>query len=243
MAELAGRHAIVTGGGRGIGAAIAQALRDAGARVTVMGRTPVQDDSWIECDIADAASVARAFAGAERNAGPAAILVNNAGQAEAAPFTKTDIDLWRRMLDVNLTGTFLATRAALPGMIEARFGRIVNIASVAGLEGMSHASAYCASKHGVIGLTRALAKELAREPITVNAVCPGYTDTAMAGAAVANLMKRGDSETQARERLGATNPQGRLLRPEEVAATVLRLCAPSETMTGQAILVDGKPDA
>ncbi len=223
MADLAGRHAIVTG-----------------ARVTVMGRTRMDDASWIECDVADADSVARAFAQAEHRDGAATVLVNNAGQAEAAAFLKTDLVLWRQLLDVNLTGTYLATHAALPGMIAARFGRIVNIASTAGLHGVSHASAYCASKHGVVGLTRALAKELAREPVTVNAVCPGYTDTGMARRAIANLMKRGDSEAQARERLGATNAQGRLLRPEEVAAVVLRLCGrESDSVTGQAILVEG----
>ena len=144
MADLDGKHAIVTGGGRGIGEAIAAALRDAGARVTIMGRTRMAGDSWIECDVADPASVKLAFA----QAGPAAILVNNAGQADAAPFLKTNLELWHRMLDVNLTGTFLCTQAALPGMLAARFGRIVNIASMAGLEGFSHVSAYCASKHG-----------------------------------------------------------------------------------------------
>jgi NAD(P)-dependent dehydrogenase (short-subunit alcohol dehydrogenase family) len=240
MADLAGRHAIVTGGGRGIGAAIASALRDSRARVTVMGRTRVKDDSWIECDVADAASLERAFAQAERAWGPAEILVNNAGQADAAPFLKTNLESWRRMLDVNLTGTFLATQAALPGMLAARFGRIVNIASIAGLEGYSHVSAYCASKHGVVGLTRALAKELAKEPITVNAVCPGYTETDLVKKAVANLMARGTSEVEARAQLARNNPQGRLLRPEEVANAVMWLCLPgSESITGQAISVSG----
>jgi NAD(P)-dependent dehydrogenase (short-subunit alcohol dehydrogenase family) len=238
MADLSRRHAIVTGGGRGIGAAIATALAGAGARVTVMGRTRMDVNSWIECDVADPASVERAFADASRRFGPAAILVNNAGQADAAEFLKTDLDLWRRMIDVNLTGTFLCTQAALPGMLAARFGRIVNVASIAGLEGMSHVSAYCAAKHGVVGLTRALAKELAREPITVNAVCPGYTETDMVKKAVANLVARGGTEDEARARLGRANPGGRLLRPEEVAQAVLRLCLPgSESVTGQAIVV------
>ena len=231
MAELAGRHAIVTGGGRGIGAAITQALREAGARVTVMGRTRVADESWIECDVGDARSVTRAFA----QAGPAAILVNNAGQADAAPFMKTGLELWRRMLDVNLTGTFLCTQAALPGMLAGRHGRIVNIASIAGLEGMSHVSAYCAAKHGVVGLTRSLAKELAKEPITVNAVCPGYVETDLVKKAVANLMARGGSEADARARLG------RILKPEEVAEVVVRLCREDNPITGEAIAVGAQP--
>ena len=226
MAELAGKHAIVTGGGRGIGAAIAGALSGAGARVTIMGRTRMPG-AWIECDVADPESVKRAFAAA----GPAAILVNNAGPADAAPFLKTGLDLGRRMLDVNLTGTVLCTQAALPGMLAARFGRIVNIASMAGLEGFSHVSAYCASKHGVVGLTRALAKELAREPITVNAVCPGYVETDMVKKAVANLMARGGSEAEARARLGT------IIQPEEVAHAVLRLCRAGSHASGEAIVL------
>ena len=226
MADLDGKHAIVTGGGRGIGAAIAAALQDAGARVTIMGRTRMPG-AWIECDVADPASVKLAFA----QAGPAAILVNNAGQADAAAFLKTNLELWHRMLDVNLTGTFLCTQAALPGMLAARFGRIVNIASMAGLEGFSHVSAYCASKHGVVGLTRALAKELAREPITVNAVCPGYVETDMVKKAVANLMARGGSEAEARARLGT------ILQPAEVADAVVRLCRTDSQVTGEAIVL------
>ncbi|HUQ26942.1 MAG TPA: SDR family NAD(P)-dependent oxidoreductase [Usitatibacter sp.] len=230
MADLARRHAIVTGGGRGIGAAITKALREAGARVTVMGRTRIAHESWIECDVADEASVKRAFA----QAGPAAILVNNAGQADAAPFLKTELELWRRMLDVNLTGTFLCTQAALPDMLAARFGRVVNIASIAGLEGMSHVSAYCAAKHGVVGLTRSLAKELAKDCVTVNAVCPGYVETDMVKKAVANLMARGGSEAEARARLG------RIIRPEEVAEVVMRLCESASQVTGQAIRLGGE---
>jgi NAD(P)-dependent dehydrogenase (short-subunit alcohol dehydrogenase family) len=151
---------------------------------------------------------------------------------------KTDLALWHRMLDVNLTGSFLCTQAALPGMLAARFGRIVNIASVAGLEGFSHGAAYCASKHGMVGLTRALAKELAKEPITVNAVCPGYTETDIVKKAVSNLMARGGSEEEARARLARSNTQGRLLTPEEVAGAVLPLCVPGNAVTGEAILVE-----
>ena len=229
MADLAGRHAVVTGGGRGIGAAIAAALREAGARVTIMGRATVPGDGWIQCDVADPGSVKRAF----DEAGPAAILVNNAGQSDASPFLKTDLALWRRMIDVNLTGTFLCTQAALPAMLDAGFGRIVNIASMAGLQGFSHVAAYCASKHGVVGLTRALAKELARQPVTVNAVCPGYVETDMVKKAVANLMTRGGSEAEARARLGP------ILQPAEVAAAVVRLCGPGNQASGEAIVLGG----
>jgi NAD(P)-dependent dehydrogenase (short-subunit alcohol dehydrogenase family) len=248
---LEGRHAVVTGGGRGIGAAVASALAAAGARVTLMGRHegPLQAQvaqlataQAVRCDVTDEAGVAAAFAEAARAFGPAAILVNNAGAADSAPFVRTSLELFRRLLDVNLTGTFLCSRAALPDMLEANFGRIVNIASVAGLKGAPYVSAYCASKHGVIGLTRALALETATKGITVNAVCPGYTDnTAMARAAMANIVqKTGRTPEQAEAALVQKNPQGRLILPEEVAATVLWLCAPgAEAITGQAIAVAG----
>ena len=173
--------------------------------------------------------------------GPVAILVNNAGAAESAPFVRTSLALLRRMLEVNLIGTFLCSRAALPDMLEAGFGRIVNVASIAGLKGAAYVSAYCAAKHGVIGLTRALALETATKGITVNAVCPSYTDTDMTRAAVANIVaKTGRSAADAEMELVRKNPQGRLIRPEEVAATVLWLCAPgAEAITGQAIAVAG----
>jgi anthraniloyl-CoA monooxygenase len=204
-----------------------------------MGRTLAAGERGIRCDVADPQSVERAFAEAARRHGPAAILVNNAGQADSAPFAKTSLELWRRMLDVNLTGTFLCTQAVLPGMLAARFGRIVNIASVAGLAGYPYVTAYCASKHGVVGLTRALAAELAREPITVNAVCPGYTETDLVKKAVANIVARsGQSEAQARAYLASGNPQGRMLQPAEVADAVMRLCLPSSgAVTGQAIVL------
>jgi len=247
---LAGRHAVVTGGGRGIGAAIAGALAAAGARVTLMGRSemPLRERAAalpaaqaIRCDIAEEAGVAAAFAEATRTFGPAAILVNNAGAAASAPLVRTSLELFRRMLEVNLIGTFLCSRAALPDMLEAGFGRIVNVASVAGLKGAAYVSAYCAAKHGVIGLTRALALETATKGITVNAVCPSYTDTDMARAAIANIVeKTGRSAEQAEAELVKKNPQGRLIRPEEVAATVLWLCGPgADAITGQAIAVAG----
>jgi NAD(P)-dependent dehydrogenase (short-subunit alcohol dehydrogenase family) len=247
---LDGRHAVVTGGGRGIGAAVAQTLAAAGARITLMGRSEaaLQDKASglptaraVRCDITEEAGVAAAFVEAAAAFGPVAILVNNAGAAESAPFVRTSLALLRRMLEVNLIGTFLCSRAALPDMIEAGFGRIVNVASIAGLKGAAYVSAYCAAKHGVIGLTRALALETATKGITVNAVCPSYTDTDMTRAAVANIVaKTGRSAADAEMELVRKNPQGRLVRPEEVAATVLWLCAPgAEAITGQAIVVAG----
>jgi 3-hydroxybutyrate dehydrogenase len=247
---LDGRHAVVTGGGRGIGAAVAEALAREGARVTLMGRDEAQLKEKVEtlpigravrCDVTDEAAVAAAFADATGSFGPVAILVNNAGAAASAPFVRTSLELFRRMLEINLIGTFLCSRAALPAMLEAGFGRIVNVASIAGLKGAAYVAAYCAAKHGVIGLTRALALETATKGITVNAVCPSYTDTDMTRAAVANIVeKTGRSAEQAAAALVEKNPQGRLIRPDEVAATVLWLCAPgSEAITGQAIAIAG----
>ena len=247
---LDGRHAVVTGGGRGIGLAIATALAAEGARVTLLGRDEARLNKTagtlpiaqaVLCDVTCEASVDAAFDQATRDFGPAAILVNNAGAAESAPLARTSLELFRRMLDVNLVGTFLCSRAALPDMLDAGFGRIVNVASVAGLKGAAYVSAYCAAKHGVIGLTRALAMETATKGITVNAVCPSYTDTDMTRRAIANIIeKTGRSAAEAEAELVRKNPQGRLIRPEEVAATVLWLCAPgTEAITGQAIAVAG----
>ena len=233
MDELAGKHALVTGGTRGIGAAIARALAAAGARVTVSGR----EGGDIRMDVADPASVRAAFA----LAGPVDILVNNAGQAGSASFGRTDHALWQRMLDVNLSGTFHCTQAALPAMLESGWGRIVNVASTAGLTGYRYVAAYCAAKHGVIGMTRALALEVAARGVTVNAVCPGFTDTDIVRDAVANIVaKTGRNEAQALAELASGNPQQRLVQVEEVANAVLWLCMPrSGAMNGQALAVAG----
>lgn len=246
---LEGRHAVVTGGGRGIGAAVADALAAQDAAVTLIGR----DRKRLEAkaaelaaralvgDVTDEAGVTAALTEAASRSGPITILINNAGAAGSAPVGRTSLELFRRMLDVNLIGTFLCSRAVLPGMIEAGFGRIVNVASTAGLKGYSYVSAYCAAKHGVVGLTRAMAVETAGMGITVNAVCPGYTDTEMASEAIANIARKtGRSDAEARAELVRTNPQGRLVRPEEVAATVVWLCSPgAAALTGQAIAVAG----
>lgn len=250
---LAKQHAAITGGGRGIGAAIAHALAERGARITLMGRTASElaarseelrahaETQAIEVDVASADSVNAGFARAAERFGAVSILINNAGQAGSASFAKMDLALWQTMLQVNLTGTFLCTQAVLSGMLTAGYGRIVNVASTAGLVGYQYVSGYCAAKHGVIGLTRSLALELAKKNITVNAICPGYTDTEIVRAAVANISaKTGRSEDEARAELARSNPQGRLVRPGEVANAVLWLCLPgSEAITGQAIAVAG----
>jgi NAD(P)-dependent dehydrogenase (short-subunit alcohol dehydrogenase family) len=252
---LQGRHAVITGGGRGIGAAIATELARHGARLTLMGRDAVAltrqakalsrefatEATAVACDVTDAAGVADAFATARERLGDAHILVNNAGQAEGALFTETSPALWDRMLAVNLTGAYLCTREVLPAMLAAADGRVVNVASTAGLRGYGRMVAYCAAKHGLIGLTRALAIETAKRGVTVNAVCPSYTDTDMAKRAVDNLVAaRGISAEEALQMLTRTNPRGRLVKPEEVASAVGWLCSPdASAMTGQSIAVAG----
>ncbi len=247
---LEGRHAVITGGGKGIGAAIAARLSAEGARVTLMGRDAerlaavardLEHAQAAPMDVTDEAAVERAFGRAVEGMGPVAILVNNAGAAESAPFKKMDAAHWRAMLDVNLTGAFYCAKAVAEPMAQAGWGRIVSIASTAGLKGYAYVAAYCAAKHGLIGLTRSLALEYAKKNITVNAVCPGYTDTDLVAHSVETLIKKtGRSETQALGDLTAANPQGRLVRPEEVAAAVAWLCAPSsDAITGQSIAVAG----
>jgi len=253
MSSLQGEHAVVTGAGRGIGAAIARALAAEGAKLTLVGRNRdsldkiaaelkgITETCVVAADVSDGPALQAAFARARERFGAVTILINNAGQARSAPLHSGDDSLWDEMLAVNLGGVYRCIRCALPDMLAAGRGRIVNIASTAGLTGYAYVTAYCAAKHGVIGLTRSLAMELARKNITVNAVCPGYSDTDMVRDAVANIQaKTGRDEAAARTALTARNPQGRLIAPEEVAQTVLWLCSSgASSITGQSIAVAG----
>lgn len=238
--RLAGRHALVTGGGAGIGAAIAVALAGEGAKLSLMGRRPEPlrrvaeqigaETFTISADVTDRRQVDAAFAAASAAHGPIAILVNNAGLAESAPFTKVTTDAWRETMAVNLDAVFGCSQAVLPGMVEARHGRIVTIASVAGLRGAAYVAPYVAAKHGAVGLMRALAVELSGKGITVNAICPGYVDTEIVAAAVRNIRaKTGRSEEEARAELARFNPGGRLIAPEEVAAAVVDIVVSDRT--------------
>lgn len=249
---LRSKHVLVTGAARGIGAAIARALADEDATITLLGRHEASLEASraklgrgshrhgvVVADVTDQGQVEAAFARARDERGPIHILVNNAGQAHSAPFISTSLELWERMLSANLTGTFLCCKAAVPGMIEQGGGRIINIASTAAQKGYAYVSAYVAAKHGVLGLTRALALEVARKAITVNAVCPGYTDTDILREGIANVVaKTGRSEQDALAEFARGNPQQRIVRPEEVADAVRWLCSSSASaITGQAISV------
>lgn len=241
---LAGRRALVTGGGTGAGADLARGLAAAGAEVVIAGRRPeplaalaaaTPGIRALAADVTDEASVAALFDAA----GPCDIVIANAGAADSAPFGRTTLDQWNAMLAVNLTGVFLTFRAGLARM--TGWGRLIAVASTAGLKGYAYVAPYAAAKHGVVGLCRSLALEVAKRPVTVNALCPGFLDTAMTDRSVATIVARtGRTEAEARAALAGTNPQGRLIAPAEVTAAALWLCGPgSDGVTGQAIAIAG----
>ena len=249
-ASVAGKHALVSGGGSGVGRAIALALATAGVDVTICGRRETElarvagEDTRIlaiAADVTNEAEMAALYQKAEAARGPFDIVVANAGMAGSAPAHKTSLGDWQRTLDVNLTGAFLTVKPALAGMLERKRGRIVFIASTAGLKGYAYVAPYVAAKHGVVGLMRALAAEAAKSGVTVNAVCPGFVETDMLEVSIRRIVdKTGRSAEEARQNLAATNPQGRFIQPEEVAAAVLWLCGDAaRSITGQAISVSG----
>jgi 3-hydroxybutyrate dehydrogenase len=250
MTNLKGRHALVTGGGRGIGRAIASCLVKAGATVTIVGRSPGQLEQAIMqgdahaaavADVTDAQKVQAAVQEAVSRYGPVDLMIANAGAAASAPFMKSGPEIFRQMLDVNLLGVTNVTQAVLGPMTERGFGRIIAVASTAGLKGYPYVSAYCAAKHAVVGFIRALALETSRTGITVNAVCPGFTDTDLVAESLERIMaKTNRTRDEALSELVKHNPQGRLIDPSEVAGAVLWLCSEeARSVTGQAVVVAG----
>ncbi|THD37279.1 MAG: SDR family oxidoreductase [Sphingomonas sp.] len=247
--RLSGYHALITGGGTGIGAAIARALAAEGAALTLVGRRrePLEavaaelGTAVAVADVTDRAAVDRAVGEARGAHGAVDILIANAGAAQSAPFAKTSAEQWREAMAVNLDGVFHCCQAALPDLLASDAGRIVTIASTAGLQGYAYTAAYTAAKHGAVGLMRALAAEYAGKGLTANAVCPGFTDTDLVADAAAQIhAKTGRSVAEARDQLARLNPGGRLIRPEDVAKKVLWLCLPEQqNVTGQAIVTDG----
>jgi len=254
--KLSNRIALITGGGRGIGRAIALAFAREGARVAVAARTPKQVEDVAQeienevgtkalalvCDVSDRVNVEKLFVAARAGFGSDPdILVNNAGMAESAPLLKTDDELWHRLLAVNLSGTFYCTRAALPAMLEKGWGRIINVASIAGKTGAPYIAAYAASKHGVLGLTRSVALEVASKAITANAICPGYVDTDMTIRGIENITKKtGRPAEEALDAIKKMSPQNRLVTADEVAAVALLLASEEgRGINGQAINIDG----
>ncbi|MCB1033452.1 MAG: 3-oxoacyl-ACP reductase FabG [Acidobacteria bacterium] len=252
--NLKGKKAVVTGGGRGIGAAVARALAAEGAAVVISARSTAEiEDLAVElrksggqawaapCDVTDPEQVSALAREARERLGQVDILVNNAGIAASAPLKRIRLDHWNRIFAVNATGTFLCTQAFLPDMVQRRWGRVVNVASIAGLSGAAYISAYAASKHAVVGFTRCIAAEVAPSGVTVNAVCPGYVETDMVTESVARIVeKTGLSEEEARGSILKMNPQDRILDPEEVAYQVVCLCDPrARGVNGQTIVIDG----
>lgn len=245
------RHVLVTGAGSGIGEAISRQFHAEGYRVTLLGRRlePLaalaaslgERSQTVTGDVTDRATVASAFATARERFGNIEILVNSAGMAPTAPFHRLDFSDWQRTMDVNVNGVFHCTQIALEAMLSAGWGRIINIASVASLRGFPYVSGYCASKHAVLGLTRAVALEVATQGVTVNAICPGYVDTDIVRAAIAEIVsKTGRTEDEAMEHFTQSNPQGRLIKASEVASAVSWLCSDgAASVTGQAVAIDG----
>jgi 3-hydroxybutyrate dehydrogenase len=250
---LQGRHALITGGGTGIGASAATHLNAAGARVTVLGRRPepleiirkIVNGAAVQADVTDRAAIERAFDEARSANGPIEMLVVNAGIADSAPFAKTSRDSWDRIIATNLTAAFDCAQAALPDLLASEQGRLIFVASVAGLRGVPYAAHYAASKHGLLGLMRSLAVEFAKTNLTVNAVCPGYVETPMTADSIARVMtKTGRSENEARAAIEGQNTSGRLIHPDTIGTMILTLCLPlSQDVTGAAITIDGGTSA